>query len=95
MYQRLCTADARGPDGLVLGIESSCDDTGVAVVRASDGAILGQAVTGQVYPLPVSQAHRSYQSSFLVATFNLCSTQEGTNELMMRVIVACVGFFSV
>lgn len=27
---------------LVLGIESSCDDTGVAVVRASDGAILGQ-----------------------------------------------------
>lgn len=32
----------------MLGIESSCDDTGVAVVRASDGAILGQAVTGQV-----------------------------------------------
>ena len=30
-------------DALVLGIESSCDDTGVAVVRASDGAILGQA----------------------------------------------------
>ena len=39
-----------GGDSLVLGIESSCDDTGVAVVRASDGAILGQAVTGQVAP---------------------------------------------
>ena len=35
----------------MLGIESSCDDTGVAVVRASDGAILGQAVTGQVASL--------------------------------------------
>ncbi len=33
----------------MLGIESSCDDTGVAVVRASDGVILGQAVTGQVH----------------------------------------------
>ena len=40
-------------DSLVLGIESSCDDTGVAVVRASDGAILGQAITGQVH-LPYS-----------------------------------------
>ena len=31
----------------MLGIESSCDDTGVAVVRASDGAILGQAIANQ------------------------------------------------
>ena len=41
---------------MVLGIESSCDDTGVAVVRASDGAILGQAITGQVR-LPSSAQH--------------------------------------
>ena len=31
----------------MLGIESSCDDTGVAVIRASDGAILGQALAQQ------------------------------------------------
>ncbi len=31
----------------MLGIESSCDDTGVAVIRASDGAILGQAIANQ------------------------------------------------
>ena len=30
----------------VLGIETSCDDTGVAVVR-SDGAILGEAIASQ------------------------------------------------
>jgi hypothetical protein len=42
-------AGAHSRDSLVLGIESSCDDTGVAVVRASDGTILGQAVTGQVH----------------------------------------------
>ena len=31
----------------MLGIESSCDDTAVAVVRASDGAILGHAIANQ------------------------------------------------
>ena len=30
----------------VLGIETSCDDTGVAIVR-SDGTILGEAVASQ------------------------------------------------
>ena len=37
------------PDGLswcVLGIESSCDDTGVAVVRG-DGKIMGEALASQ------------------------------------------------
>ena len=42
-------------ESLVLGIESSCDDTGVAVVRASDGAILGQAITGQVHLPSIAQ----------------------------------------
>ena len=32
---------------LVLGIESSCDDTGVAVVNGN-GQILGEALAGQV-----------------------------------------------
>lgn len=40
--------------GLVLGIESSCDDTGVAVVRASDGAILGQAIANQANHCPLT-----------------------------------------
>ena len=36
----------------MLGIESSCDDTGVAVVRASDGAILGHAIANQARSHP-------------------------------------------
>jgi hypothetical protein len=38
---------ALSPASLVLGIESSCDDTGVAVVRG-DGTVLGQALVTQV-----------------------------------------------
>ncbi len=41
----------------MLGIESSCDDTGVAVVRASDGAILGQAIANQA--IHSSHTHKS------------------------------------
>ena len=33
--------------GPVLGLESSCDETAAAVVRAADGAILAEAVLGQ------------------------------------------------
>ena len=36
---------------IVLGIESSCDDTGVAIVR-SDGTILSNTVLSQVSSLP-------------------------------------------
>ena len=32
----------------ILGIESSCDDTAVAVLRTSDGAVLGHSIAGQV-----------------------------------------------
>ena len=51
----------------MLGIESSCDDTGVALLRASDGAILGEAVVGQtevhaqwggVVPTLAMEAHK-------------------------------------
>ena len=31
----------------MLGIESSCDDTGIAILRVSDGAVLGQAIANQ------------------------------------------------
>lgn len=39
------TASAR-PAAIVLGIESSCDDTGAAVVT-SDGRVLGEAIATQ------------------------------------------------
>ena len=32
---------------LVLGIETSCDDTGIALLRASDGAILAEVTASQ------------------------------------------------
>ena len=32
----------------ILGIESSCDDTAVAVLRTTDGAILGHSIANQV-----------------------------------------------
>lgn len=38
----------------ILGIESSCDDTAVAVLRTSDGAILGHSIAGQVVLLRVT-----------------------------------------
>ncbi|KAK9803673.1 hypothetical protein WJX72_010519 [[Myrmecia] bisecta] len=56
---------------LVLGIESSCDDTGVAVVR-SDGTILGEALAtqadihapwGGVVPKLAQQAHAAVMDS--------------------------------
>jgi N6-L-threonylcarbamoyladenine synthase len=52
-------------DGLMLGIETSCDDTGVAVVRP-DGVVVAAAVASQVelhdryggvYPEMASRAH--------------------------------------
>ena len=45
MYTRAPAVHLRSPF-TVLGIETSCDDTGVAVVR-SDGLILGEALTSQ------------------------------------------------
>jgi N6-L-threonylcarbamoyladenine synthase len=39
--------DGSGGGGAVLGLESSCDETAAAVVRAADGAILAEAVLGQ------------------------------------------------
>ncbi len=39
-------AAARQGTQLVLGIETSCDDTGVAVVT-TDGCVLGEALTTQ------------------------------------------------
>lgn len=44
-YRALACASTR-PERLVLGIESSCDDTGVAVVSSS-GRILGESLKSQ------------------------------------------------
>jgi N6-L-threonylcarbamoyladenine synthase len=37
----------RSGSGAVLGLESSCDETAAAVVRAADGVVLAEAVLGQ------------------------------------------------
>ena len=68
-------------ESLVLGIESSCDDTGVAVVRASDGAILGQAITGQVR-LPCSAQHNRQPADYpalVVPLYVLVNAQSTAN----------------
>ena len=41
-----CISEIKTPRRLVLGIETSCDDTGAAVVD-EDGNILGQALNSQ------------------------------------------------
>lgn len=53
---------------LVLGIETSCDDTGIAIVRENDGAILAEVCASQtalhvsnggIIPPVARDAHRS------------------------------------
>ncbi|KAG7351002.1 DNA-binding/iron metalloprotein/AP endonuclease [Nitzschia inconspicua] len=46
MFEAKSGLPPRKDDFIVLGIESSCDDTGAAVVR-SDGVILGEALASQ------------------------------------------------
>ena len=55
----------------MLGIESSCDDTGVAVVRASDGAILGQVRRLWLLDRVVSAA--SSKQLFVPASLCFCT----------------------
>lgn len=47
----------------ILGIESSCDDTGIAILRASDGMILGQAIANQVCNEII---HRAYKAEAML-----------------------------
>lgn len=63
---RVPPAAAQAPR-IVLGIESSCDDTGVGIVT-SDGRVLGEAIAGQVdihapwggvVPMLAQEAHRA------------------------------------
>ena len=65
-YDPIWPPPGKDPRLVVLGIESSCDDTGVAVVRG-DGVVLGQALTSQseihapfggVVPKLAADAHR-------------------------------------
>lgn len=72
MYERrrlltpICAAADAGRPRYVLGIESSCDDTGAAVV-SSDGRVLGEALAtqasihaawGGVVPTLAMEAHK-------------------------------------
>ena len=47
-HRQASTSGGTGEAQYVLGIESSCDDTGVAVLRTSDGAVLGHSIASQV-----------------------------------------------
>ncbi|BDA44870.1 tRNA N6-adenosine threonylcarbamoyltransferase [Coccomyxa sp. Obi] len=82
--------------GLVLGIESSCDDTGVAVVRACDGAILGQAIANQVdihapwggvVPKLAQEAHEAAMDS----TVESALQQAGVHAADLEAVAVTVG----
>ncbi|GMH72611.1 hypothetical protein TrRE_jg3010 [Triparma retinervis] len=69
----------------VLGIETSCDDTGVAVVR-SDGVILGEAIASQVevhegyggiVPGLARQAHEDNIQPTIDAALSMAGMQAG------------------
>ena len=62
---RACAAAAVRPAGLVLGIESSCDDTGVAVMTP-EGHILGQARTRPPPPTSPPPQRRLVQRVYLI-----------------------------
>lgn len=47
MFERYTSSSAGGSEDMVLGIETSCDDTGVAVVSSS-GRVLSDALVSQV-----------------------------------------------
>lgn len=57
-----------------MGIESSCDDTGIAVLRASDGVVLGHSIATQVL-LITAAASRSHLvvCSFVELKFSLAT----------------------
>lgn len=49
-HRQLCTASPARRSFVVLGIETSCDDTGVAIVR-DDGTVLGESHFSQAKTL--------------------------------------------
>ena len=74
------TPSASGTGALVLGIETSCDETGIGLVR--DGVLLGEAIAssveaherfGGVVPEVASRAHLEA----MVATIELCCARAG------------------
>ena len=65
----MTVADSQVSCSYIMGIESSCDDTAVAVLRTSDGAILGHSIAGQV---ALSDKQESLMCwSFQAMTYNL------------------------
>jgi hypothetical protein len=84
--RRICSHPAAAEAGdkplVILGIESSCDDTAAAVVT-SDGRVLGEAIAtqadlhapwGGVVPNLAQQAHRYVQ---VLALLLVCSSGHG------------------
>jgi len=83
------------PSGLVLGIESSCDDTGVAVMTP-DGQILGQALAtqadvhrqwGGVVPTLAKEAH----AASIDATVDEALAQARVSAADLAAIAVTVG----
>ena len=83
------------PDGLVLGLESSCDETAAAVLRA-DGTILAEAVLSQledhapfggVVPEIAARAHLAH----LPALVRRVLDQAGTTPAGLSAVAATAG----
>ncbi|KAL3700432.1 hypothetical protein R1sor_018454 [Riccia sorocarpa] len=75
---------SRRQDVLVLGIETSCDDTGAAVVT-TDGRILGEAIASQaellgqwggVVPKLASEEHRKFIDKVIADALHNAGVQE-------------------
>lgn len=92
----LCTAsNISGRDFLVLGIESSCDDTGVAIVSSS-GTILGEALAtqahihaawGGVVPKLAQEAHAAAIDSCVEKVFS----QAGISASELDAVAVTIG----
>lgn len=70
----------------ILGIESSCDDTAVAVLRACDGAILGHSIANQV-PLLSHKSWVKICASSKVLASN--GEQQDFVSILFRMIQEC------
>ena len=63
MLERLRGQNSSG-DVLILGIESSCDDTGVALL-GEDGQVLGDAIHSQIH------VHKEYVNALVILAWSL------------------------
>lgn len=94
-HQQMLLHTGAVPHGLVLGIESSCDDTGVAIMTP-DGRILGQALAtqadvhrewGGVVPTLAMEAH----SAAIDATVDAALADAGISAADLAAVAVTVG----